>query len=106
MTPYAGPAFLVVGHEDIEGGLWVFLRLAPLILLPLAIFQAFRFDHPRWLFFPYDNLITLGQLSLRWQNHDLFPSSSTMFMFIGNGSLLSFIWGLSANFNRPSFIAD
>jgi hypothetical protein len=73
MTPYTGPAFLVVGHEDIEGGLWVFLRLAPLILLPLAIFQAFRFDHPRWPFFPYDNLITLGQLSLRWLNHDLFP---------------------------------
>jgi hypothetical protein len=35
-----------------------------------------------------------------------FLSSSTMFMFAGNGSLSSFILGLSANFNRPSFIAD
>jgi hypothetical protein len=41
MTPDAGPAFLVLGHEDIEGVLWVFLWLAPLILPPLAIFRAF-----------------------------------------------------------------
>jgi hypothetical protein len=29
-----------------------------------------------------------------------------MFIFIGNGSFSSFIWGLFANFNRPSFVAD
>jgi hypothetical protein len=32
--------------------------------------------------------------------------SSTIFMIAGNGSLLSFIWGLSANFNRFSFMAN
>jgi hypothetical protein len=29
-----------------------------------------------------------------------------MFMFTGNGSVSSFIWGLSANFSRPSFMAN
>jgi hypothetical protein len=29
-----------------------------------------------------------------------------MFMFTENGSLSSFIWGLSTNFNYPSFMAD
>jgi hypothetical protein len=37
----AGPAFLVLGHEDVEGGLWAALWLAPLILLPLAILGTF-----------------------------------------------------------------
>jgi hypothetical protein len=32
--------------------------------------------------------------------------SSTMFMLAGNEPLLSFIWGLSTNFNRPSFMVD
>jgi hypothetical protein len=35
-----------------------------------------------------------------------FPSSLTMFLFVGNESLSSFIWGPSANFNYPSFMAD
>jgi hypothetical protein len=73
MTPDAGPTFLVLGHEDIEGGLWMFLWIAPLILPPLAIFRAFRFHHPRWPFFPYDNLFALGRLGLRWSNQELFP---------------------------------
>jgi hypothetical protein len=42
----AGPTFLVLVHEDIDGGLWVLLRLAPLIFLPLAIFRTCRIDHP------------------------------------------------------------
>jgi hypothetical protein len=29
-----------------------------------------------------------------------------MFMFTRNGYLSSFIWGLSANFNRPTFMVD
>jgi hypothetical protein len=37
MTPDAGLAFLVLGHEDVEGGLWASLGLAPLILLSLPI---------------------------------------------------------------------
>jgi hypothetical protein len=35
------PAFLVLGHEDVKGGLWALRRLAPLVLLPLAILHAF-----------------------------------------------------------------
>jgi hypothetical protein len=34
----AGPAILVLGHEDVEGGLWAALRLAP---------SFFWLDHPR-----------------------------------------------------------
>jgi hypothetical protein len=30
-APDASSAFLVLGHEDVEGGLWASLRLAPLI---------------------------------------------------------------------------
>jgi hypothetical protein len=73
MTPNASLAFFVLGHEDVEGGLRVSLWLAPLILLPLAIFRTFRLDHHRWPFFSYDDLFTLGQLSLRWPNYDLLP---------------------------------
>jgi hypothetical protein len=42
----AGHASLVLGYMDVKGGLWVTLRLAPLVLLPLAIFQTFQLDHP------------------------------------------------------------
>jgi hypothetical protein len=41
MTPDVVLAFLVLGHEDVEGGLWASRRLAPIVLLPLAIFQTF-----------------------------------------------------------------
>jgi hypothetical protein len=34
VLPDAGPTFLVLGHEDVEGGLWPLVRLAPLVLLP------------------------------------------------------------------------
>jgi hypothetical protein len=40
MLPDAIPTFLAHGHEDVEGGLWALLRLAPLVLLPLAIHRA------------------------------------------------------------------
>jgi hypothetical protein len=73
MPPDTGPAFLVLGQEDVEGGIWVMLWLAPLILLPLAIIRTFRLDHPRWLFFSYDNLLSLGRLGLRWPNQNLLP---------------------------------
>jgi hypothetical protein len=46
MTPYAGPAFLVHGHEDVEAGLWASLQLALIILLPPAILQTFWLNHP------------------------------------------------------------
>jgi hypothetical protein len=101
-----GPAFLVLGHEDVEGGLRASLWLAPLIRLPLAILWTFWLDHPRWPLLSYDDLLALSRLGLRWLNQDLLPSSSTMFMFTGNGSLSSFIWGLSVNFNHPSFMAN
>jgi hypothetical protein len=39
--PDVGPAFFVLGHEDIEGGLGALVLLAPLILLPLAILWTF-----------------------------------------------------------------
>jgi hypothetical protein len=60
VTPNTGPAFLVFGHENVEGGLWVLLRLAPLILLPLATFRTFWLDHPRWPLFSYDYVLDLG----------------------------------------------
>jgi hypothetical protein len=41
MPPNDGPAFLELGLEDVEGGLWAPLWLAPLILLPLNILQTF-----------------------------------------------------------------
>jgi hypothetical protein len=47
MTPDAGPAFLVLGHEDVKDDLWASLWLAPHILLPLAILRTFWLDHPR-----------------------------------------------------------
>jgi hypothetical protein len=53
------PAFLVLSHEDVKGGLWEPLRLAPLILLPLIL--------------SYDDLLALGRLGLRWLNQDLIP---------------------------------
>jgi hypothetical protein len=65
-----GPVFtpsdaIVLGHEDVEGGLWASLWHAPLILSPLAILQTFWLDHPWWSFLSYDDLFTLGQLGLR-----------------------------------------
>jgi hypothetical protein len=75
MPPDTGPAFLVFGQEDVEGCLsfrqhcW----LASLILLSLAIIQTFRLDHPQWSFFSYDNLLSLGHLSLRWSKQNLLP---------------------------------
>jgi hypothetical protein len=65
MTPDAGPTFRVFGHEDVEGGLGALLRLAPFVLLPLAIFWTFWLDHPQWPLFSYDNLLAFGLLSLR-----------------------------------------
>jgi hypothetical protein len=73
VTPDADPAFLVLGHEDVECGLWASLRFAPLILLPLVIFRTFWLDYHRWPFFSYNDLFTLGWLSLRWSNQDLLP---------------------------------
>jgi hypothetical protein len=73
MTPDAGPAFLVLSHENVEGGLWALLRLSPLILLPLATIHTFWFDHPRWSLFSYDDVLALGRLGLRWPNQDLLP---------------------------------
>jgi hypothetical protein len=64
---------LVLGHEDVEGGLGASLWLAPLVLLPLAVLQTFWLNHPRCPFFSFDNLLAFGQLGLRWLNQDLLP---------------------------------
>jgi hypothetical protein len=69
----ASPAFLVLGQEDVEGGLWAMLWLAALILLSLAFLWTFRLDHPRRPFFSYDNLLSRGCLGLRWLNKNLLP---------------------------------
>jgi hypothetical protein len=45
VTPDVGPTFLVLSHENVEGGLWALLQLAPLILLLLATFQTFWLDN-------------------------------------------------------------
>jgi hypothetical protein len=71
VNPNVDPAFLILGHEDVEGGLWVPLWLAPFFLPPLPIFQTFWLDHPQWPLFSYDDLFSLGQLGLRWLNQDL-----------------------------------
>jgi hypothetical protein len=47
------------------------LRLAPFILLSLAIFRTFWLDHPRWPLFSYDDLVAFGSLRLRWLNQDI-----------------------------------
>jgi hypothetical protein len=73
MTPDGSHAFLVLGHEDVEGGLQAPLRLAPFVLLPLAILRGFELDHPWWPLFSYDDLLALGRLGLRWLNQDLLP---------------------------------
>jgi hypothetical protein len=73
VPPNSGPAFFIVGHEDVKGGLWEALRLAPLILLPLAILQTFWLNYPRWPLFSYDDLLPFGCLALRWPNQDLLP---------------------------------
>jgi hypothetical protein len=106
MTPDAGPVFLVLGHEDVEGGLRASLRLGPLIFLPLAVLQTFQLDHPRWPFFSYDDLLALGRVSLRWPNQDLLPIELHHVHVCRERVFSNFIWGLSANFNCPSFMAD
>jgi hypothetical protein len=68
VTPDADPAFLVLGHEDVEGDLWASLWFASLIISPLAVFQTFWLDHPQCAFFSYDNLLALDRLGLRWSN--------------------------------------
>jgi hypothetical protein len=73
MTLDAGPAFLVLVHEDVEGGLGASLQLGPLIFLLLTILWTFWLNHPRWPFFSYDDLLALGQLGLRWPNQELLP---------------------------------
>jgi hypothetical protein len=73
VTPNADPAFLVLGHEDIEGGLGAPLWHGPLVFLPLAVFQTFQLNHPQWSFFSYDDFLALGRVGLRWLNQDLLP---------------------------------
>jgi hypothetical protein len=72
-TPDAGPDFVVFCYENVECGLWALLRLAPLILLPMATFWTFWLDYLRWLLFSYKDILALGQLGLRWLNQDLLP---------------------------------
>jgi hypothetical protein len=60
MTLDASPAFLIV-------------RLASLVLLPLAILRTFFLNHPQWPLFSYDDLFALGRLGLRWPNQNFLP---------------------------------
>jgi hypothetical protein len=73
LTLDVAPAILVLGHEDVDGGLGASLWLAPLIFLSLAVLQTFWLDHPRRSFLSYDNLLALGRLGLKWPNPDLLP---------------------------------
>jgi hypothetical protein len=70
-APDTGPTIFVLGHEDVEGGLWTELLLASIILLPMAIVQTFWFNHPQWPLFSYDDLLEIGHLGLRWPNQEL-----------------------------------
>jgi hypothetical protein len=58
--PDTDPAFHVLSNEDVKSGLWVRLRLAPLIFLPLVSFWTFGLEHPRLSFLSYDNLFRFG----------------------------------------------
>jgi hypothetical protein len=60
MLPNVGSAFLVLGHEDVKGGLWAPLWLATLILLPLAILRTFWLDPPRRTLLSFDDVLALG----------------------------------------------
>jgi hypothetical protein len=40
-TPDADSSFLVLGHDDVEGGLWVSLRLAPSFFCHWSSFRLF-----------------------------------------------------------------
>jgi hypothetical protein len=57
MSSNAGPTFLILGYEDVEGGLWVPLWLVSFILLPLVTSQTFWLDHSRWPLLSYDDLL-------------------------------------------------
>jgi hypothetical protein len=50
-----------------------FCSLLPSLFRHWPSFRLFWIDHPQRLFFSYDNLLALGQLGLRWLNHDLLP---------------------------------
>jgi hypothetical protein len=63
--PDTGPTFLILSHEDVKGGLWSLLWLAPLVLVPLAILRTFGLNHPWLPFLSYDNLLSFGRLGMR-----------------------------------------
>ncbi len=64
----AGPALLVLRHEDVKGVFWMISWLASLSLLPSTNFWIFGPDHPQLSLFFYDDLLALGRLGLRWPN--------------------------------------
>jgi hypothetical protein len=79
--------------------------LPPLVLLPFAILQTFQLDHPRWLFFSYNDLFTLSRLDLGSSNHDLLPIELDHVHVCREHGLVELPLGLSANFNCPLFMA-
>jgi hypothetical protein len=106
VPPDVGPAFLVLGHEDVEGGLWASLRLAPLFFCHWSSLGLFSLIILSGRSSPIMTSLPLVDSPWDGQTRTFFPSSLTMFMFARNESMSSFIWGFFANFNHPSFMAD
>jgi hypothetical protein len=63
--PDVGPAFLALGHEDVEGGFQMRSQIASLVLLSSANFLIFGPDLPWLSIFSYDNLFAFGRFGLK-----------------------------------------
>jgi hypothetical protein len=88
----AGPAFFVLRHKDVEGGLWEALWLAPSFFCHWPSFRLFALIILGGRYSPMMTSSPLVVSAWDGQTKTFFPSSSAMFIFTRNGSLLSFIW--------------
>jgi hypothetical protein len=71
LTSALSSLYLAMRISKVAFGWHCGLPPPPFVLLPLAILQTFRLDHPQQPFFSYDDLHSLGHLGLRWPNRDL-----------------------------------